>query len=159
MSRALAITALFAAFVAPTALADDREEQFMAEIQNLTPELQTVATGGRWFRGSTVGTFRLVVRQLGFEFHRDHAFLQWIRLSDDATQPDVVERTISIDEVVGLITTHRFARAGNRWKLLLQSEWLDRASDPPKKRHRYFVITPSADYTYSCRESTGEPDI
>ena len=155
----MAVTALLVGFVGPIGRADDREAQFVAEIQKLTPELQTVAAGGRWFRGSTFGTFRLLVRQLGFEFQRDYAFLQWIRLADDATNADVIERTVPITEVHGIITSHRFAGAAKAWKLVLRSEWLDHASDPPQKRHAYFVITPSADYTYTCREYAREPDI
>jgi hypothetical protein len=159
MTRTLAVTIALGVFIASITRGDDREEQFVADMQKLSPELQTIGTGGRWLRGSTVGTFRLLVRQLGFEFQRDYVFLQWIRLADDATESDLVERTVPIAEVHGIITSHRFARAGKDWKLILGSEWLDHAVDPPTKRHGYFVISPSTDYTYSCSESTREPDI
>src|SRR5579885_618777 len=115
MCRALPVVVILAALAAQTARGDNREVQYAAEIQKLTPELQTVATGGRWLRGSAVGTFRLLVCRLGFEFHRDQAFLQWIRLADDATQSDVVERTIPITEIHGIVVSHRFARTRNGW--------------------------------------------
>jgi hypothetical protein len=159
MLRTSAVTLLFVALAAAIVCADDREDQFVAQIEKLTPEVETVATGGRWLRGSTVGTFRLVVRLLGFEFQRNHAFLQWIRLGDDATEADIVERTVPISEISGLITTHRFTRVGKDWKLIVRTEWLDHASNPPKKQHKVYIITPAADYTYTCRESMLEPNI
>jgi hypothetical protein len=160
MLRAPAATTLFVALAAATVCADDREDQFVAQIEKLTPQVETVATGGRWFRGSIGGTFRLVIRLLGFEFQRNHAFLQWVRLGDDATDPDIVERTVPLAEISGgLVTTHRFVRVGKDWKLIVGTEWLDHASDPPKKQHKFYIITPAADYTYTCRESTRQPDI
>ena len=49
--------------------AQEREEQFVAEIGRLTPDVEAVVTGGRWLRGSDVGTFRLIIRVIGLSLN------------------------------------------------------------------------------------------
>jgi hypothetical protein len=140
--------------------AQEREEQFVAEIGRLTPDVEAVVTGGRWLRGSDVGTFRLIIRVIGFESEHREAYLQWVRLPNDQSDSGDVERTVPLPEIVGLhITNQRFVRSGKIWKLVVRKDWLNGAFDPPRKEHRFYVITPAADYTYTCREYTREPNI
>jgi len=74
------------------------------------------------------------------------------------TESGVIERTVPLPEISGgRITSQRFARSGEQWMLIVRDEWLDHASDPPKKRHKFYVIAPEADYTYICKESIREP--
>jgi hypothetical protein len=150
----------FAIIVTLSASAQQREDQLLAGISKLTPDVETVLTGGRWLRGSDFGTFRLVIHVLGFEFERREACLQWIRLPNDQFDPGTVERTVQLPEISGAhITNQRFVRSGKTWKLVVRKDWLNHAVDPPAKEHRFYVITPTADYTYSCREYIREPNI
>lgn len=107
------LVASVAGFVAAAHSENAREEKFVARIEELTPVLETVATGGRWLRGSDVGTFRLVVRLLGFEHQRNHAFLQWIKEPSEMTASAVVTRTVPLPEISGgRVTSQRFVRTG-----------------------------------------------
>jgi hypothetical protein len=152
--------AIVAIGLASGLLADEREDQFVTEITKLTPDVETIVTGGRWLRGRDFGTFRLIIHMIGFEFERREGYLQWIRLPNDQSDSGAVERTVSIPEIGGLhITNPRFVRSGKTWKLVVRTDRLNRAFDPPRKEHRFYVITPAADYTYTCREYTREPNI
>ena len=112
--------------------AQQREEQFVSEIGRLTPDVEAVVTGGIWLRGPDVGTFRLIIRVIGFESERRQAYLQWVRLPNDQSDSGNVERTVPLPEINALhITNHRFVRSGKTWKLVVRKDWLNHAFDPP----------------------------
>ena len=96
--------------------------QFSAEISTLTPQIESVISGGRWKRGDEEGSFRLISR-VGFEHIRNEAYLQWIRESLDPDQPSIIERTVEIKEVRGWrVTAQRFAFDKEQWKIIVSAE-------------------------------------
>ncbi len=134
--------------------------QFASELSTLTPQIESVASGGHWKRDAAEGMFRLIVRIVGYEHIRNQVFLQWIRESDDPEHPNVVERTITIPELLGWrITGQRFALDRTQWKIVVAAQHEDMISDTPKTQKKFFTLTPTADYTYKVSESNARPSI
>jgi hypothetical protein len=136
------------------------DEQFSSEMAKLRTDLEEVASGGYWNRDGEGGTFRLIVRIVGFEHIRNHVYLQWIRESHDPNQPHVIERTVPIAEISGWrVTGQRFVLEKKQWKIIVTAQRENVLEDTPKIRQRFFSIVPSADYTYRITESEVRPRI
>jgi hypothetical protein len=128
--------------------------RFSAEISKLTPQLESVISGGHWKRGDEEGGFRLIVRMVGFERIRNEAYLQWIREGSDPDQRNIIERTIEIPEIAGWrITAQRFALDTKQWKIVVSAERENLVEDMPKTQKRFFTIIPAGDYSYRVVES------
>ena len=64
----------------------------------LDPTIRTVVSGGVWNAAPDVGTFRIVVQNLGWEHTRSRVQVQWLA-SDDATQKLRLASTIAVPEL------------------------------------------------------------
>ena len=77
-----------------TANADQFETKFSG---GLNTTIYDVATGGYWKQNQSYGTWRLVVRNLGWEHTRSFIYLQWLETDD--TKKKVIElKTVPIPE-------------------------------------------------------------
>ncbi|UCE56667.1 MAG: hypothetical protein JSV31_14835 [Desulfobacterales bacterium] len=59
--------------------------------------ISDIATGGLWDEGENYGTWRLIVRNLGWEHTRSFLYLQWLK-TDDENKKVVELITIPIPE-------------------------------------------------------------
>ena len=148
----------FLLVVASASAQDD--DQFSSEITKLRTDLEAVASGGHWQREGQEGTFRLVIRVVGFEHLRNHVYLQWIRESGDPNQPNVIERTVTVREISGWrVSGQRFVLDKKQWKIIVSAERENVLEDTPQTQRRFFMIVPAADYTYRIVESEVRPRI
>lgn len=150
----LAVQLLCCVVIATSVSAQD-DDQFSSEMAKLRTDLEEVATGGNWSRSEEEdGTFRLIIRIVGFEHLRNHVYLQWIRGSHDPNEPHVIERTVPIEEVSGWrVTDQRFVMEKKQWKIIITAERENVLEDMPKTLRRVFSIVPGADYTYRITDS------
>ena len=63
----------------------------------LNTTISEVATGGFWEQKQTYGTWRLVVRDLGWEHTRSFLYLQWLK-TDDKNKNEIELKTVPIPE-------------------------------------------------------------
>jgi hypothetical protein len=69
-----------------------------AKLPALDPSIRTVVSGGMWERAAVVGTFRIVVQNLGWEHTRSLVQVQWLA-PDDATQKLRIAATVAVPEL------------------------------------------------------------
>lgn len=54
-----------------------------AGVESIDPRVSSIVTGGEWESGGDVGTYRMVVRQRGWEHTRGELHLQWLEEDHD----------------------------------------------------------------------------
>lgn len=159
MSTRLNAQLLTFLLVVVSAFAQD-DDQFSSDITKLRTDLEAVASGGHWQRDGQEGTFRLVIRLVGFEHLRNQVYLQWIRQSDDPDQPSVIERTVTVGEISGWrVSGPRFVLDKKQWKIIVSAERENVLEGTSPTRRRFFTIVPAADYSYRIVESEVRPRI
>ena len=69
-----------------------------AKLPALDPTIRTVVSGGMWERATGVGTFRIVVQNVGWEHTRSLVQVQWLA-SDEATQKVRIAAAVAVPEL------------------------------------------------------------
>ncbi len=126
----------------------EENAQLAAKAEGLSPEIETVATGGYWERDNQDGSFRLVIQCVGWEELGSRAFLQWIR-ADHEKQETVIERTIPIKEIGGRwrVSSQKFVFRGKETNIIISAT---RRSPPGQMT---LTIVPSANFSYTVTVS------
>lgn len=80
--------------ISSSALANRYDLNFAGRVDTM---ISDIATGGLWDEGENYGTWRLIVRNLGWEHTRSFLYLQWLK-TDDENKKVVELITIPIPE-------------------------------------------------------------
>jgi hypothetical protein len=93
----LLMTAIVASTLVPLGPAAAEDDAKLVE--NVSPQIADVVTGGSWSDGKQGGLYRAVVVMSGSEDNFGaRLFVQWLALSDDSPIPSVV-KTVPVKEI------------------------------------------------------------
>lgn len=91
-------------------------------LPTVSPQVETLVSGGQWVRGAARGRYRVLVLTEGWETIRRRAFVQWLAEPEDPEMPEQVRATLELGPLTDLyaLTAPVLARRGTQWTVTLR---------------------------------------